>query len=235
MMSDDLTDSVNIKNNVIYNPIFATVPYRMGLYPVVDGIIWIKRLLDLGVKTIQLRLKAGDWDTLSATQKAQVTTTVKQAIALGRQYQARLFINDYWQLAIQHGAYGVHLGQEDIQSANLDAIADAGLRLGISTHHMAEVNVALGISPSYIALGHIFATQTKDMPSSPQGLVALEQQVKQLGDYPTVAIGGIDINKVPQVLMTGVPSIAAVSAITQADDWQKATCQLLKMVGAGDD
>lgn len=217
---------------VTYCPAFAPVPYHMGLYPVVDSVMWIERLLDLGVKTLQLRLKTGEQDSL-ADDKTRVEQAVRQAIKLGRRYDARLFINDYWQLAVAYGAYGVHLGQEDIQTANLDEIAKAGLRLGISTHNKAEIQTALLLRPSYIALGHIFATQTKQMPSSPQGLEALTEQVAMLGDYPTVAIGGISIEKVPEVLATGVPSIALVSAITKASDWQEATQQLLDKIGAG--
>src|SRR5699024_4308733 len=148
---------------------------------------------------------------------------IQQAIALGKQHNARLFINDYWRLAIELGAYGVHLGQEDLETTDLVAIHQAGLRLGISTHDPDEVAIAKTVRPSYIALGHNFPTQTNLMPSSPQGLGALKQMVIDTPDYPTAAIGGISIDRVPAVLATGVGSVAVVSAITQADDWQSAT------------
>ena len=122
---------------------------------------WIARLLEAGVTTIQLRIKD--------LPDEQVEEDIAAAIALGRRYQARLFINDYWRLAIKHGAYGVHLGQEDLDTTDLAAIHRAGLRLGVSTHDDAELARALAVKPSYIALGHIFPTQTKDMPSAPQG------------------------------------------------------------------
>lgn len=211
----------------MYQPRFPPVPLRLGLYPVVDSVIWIERLLALGVRTIQLRIK----DKSNSDVEADIAT----AINIGQHYRARLFINDYWQLAIKHQAYGVHLGQEDLHEADLNAIRQADLRLGVSTHDIAEVNVALAVRPSYIALGHIFPTQTKQMPSSPQGLEQLAQQVQQLADYPTVAIGGISIARIPAVLNTGVGSIALVSAITQAPDWQAATQTLLELVGAGDE
>ncbi|WP_268581597.1 thiamine phosphate synthase, partial [Escherichia coli] len=95
-----------------------------------------------------------------------------------------------WRLAIKHGAYGVHLGQEDLDTTDLAAIHRAGLRLGVSTHDDAELARALAVKPSYIALGHIFPTQTKDMPSAPQGLAELKRHIAGLADYPTVAIGG---------------------------------------------
>ena len=149
----------------MYQPNFPPVPFHLGLYPVVDSVAWIERLLAAGVKTIQLRIKD--------KQDDEVEADVITAIALGRRYDARLFINDYWRLAIKHQAYGVHLGQEDLETTELEAIRAAGLRLGVSTHDDMEIDVALAARPSYIALGHVFPTQTKQMPSAPQGLEQL--------------------------------------------------------------
>ncbi|EOC0419359.1 thiamine phosphate synthase [Cronobacter malonaticus] len=208
-------------------PLFAPVPRRLGLYPVVDSVEWVTRLLDAGVRTLQLRIKD--------KTDAEVEADIAAAIALGQRYHARLFINDYWRLAIKHQAYGVHLGQEDLQTADLNAIRNAGLRLGVSTHDDMEIDVALAVRPSYIALGHVFPTQTKQMPSAPQGLAQLAAHVKRLGDYPTVAIGGISLERAPAVLETGVGSIAVVSAITQAPDWRGATQELLELAGVGDE
>lgn len=210
----------------MYQPDFPPVPFCLGLYPVVDSVEWIARLLNAGVKTLQLRIK----DKTDAEVEGDVLT----AIELGRRFDARLFINDYWQLAIKHQAYGVHLGQEDLETTDLNAIRHAGLRLGVSTHDDMEIDIALAARPSYIALGHVFPTQTKQMPSSPQGLEQLARHIERLADYPTVAIGGISLDRAPAVLKTGVGSIAVVSAITQAADWQAATAQLLKLAGAGD-
>lgn len=210
----------------MYQPNFPPVPFRLGLYPVVDSVAWIERLLSAGVKTLQLRIKD--------KHDHEVEADVIAAIALGRRYDARLFINDYWRLAIKHQAYGVHLGQEDLETTDLEAIRAAGLRLGVSTHDDMEIDVALAARPSYIALGHVFPTQTKQMPSAPQGLEQLARHIERL-DYPTVAIGGISLERAPAVLATGVGSIAVVSAITQADDWQVATAELLQLAGAGDE
>ncbi|WP_312122888.1 thiamine phosphate synthase [Kosakonia cowanii] len=211
----------------MYQPDFPPVPFRLGLYPVVDSVQWIARLLDAGVRTLQLRIKD--------KRDEEVEADVMAAIALARRYNARLFINDYWRLAIKHQAYGVHLGQEDLATTDLTAIRQAGLRLGLSTHDDMEIDVALAARPSYIALGHVFPTQTKQMPSAPQGLATLTRHIARLGDYPTVAIGGISLSRAPEVLATGVGSIAVVSAITQADEWQQATRQLLDLAGVGDE
>ncbi|EBC0775558.1 thiamine phosphate synthase [Salmonella enterica] len=211
----------------MYQPDFPTVPFRLGLYPVVDSVAWIEHLLEAGVRTIQLRIKD--------KRDEEVEADVIAAIALGRRYDARLFINDYWRLAIKHNAYGVHLGQEDLETTDLKAIQAAGLRLGVSTHDDMEIDVALAAKPSYIALGHVFPTQTKQMPSAPQGLAQLARHIERLADYPTVAIGGISLERAPAVLATGVGSVAVVSAITQAANWREATAQLLAIAGVGDE
>lgn len=204
------------------NTPFALTEKKLGIYPVVDSVEWIERLLKIGVTTLQLRIKD--------KQPDDVEQEIIEAIKLGKQYHARLFINDYWQLAIKHHAYGVHLGQEDLDIADLNAIKQSGLRLGISTHDEVELQRAKTLRPSYIALGHIFPTTTKDMPSKPQGLKALKHQVEQTPDFPTVAIGGISLERVPDVVATGVGSVALVSAITKAPDWQQVTRKLLELV-----
>ncbi|BBR38092.1 bifunctional hydroxymethylpyrimidine kinase/phosphomethylpyrimidine kinase [Aeromonas veronii] len=206
---------------------FAATEQHLGLYPVVDSVKWLRRLLGQGVKTIQLRIK-----NLPA---AQVAPAIAEAVALGRRHGARLFINDYWQQAIEAGAWGVHLGQEDMETADLAAIQAAGLRLGISTHGYFELMRARELAPSYMALGHIFPTNTKAMPSRPQGLVRLHRYRALMAQWPTVAIGGISEERVAAVKASGVGSIALVSAITASDDWQGATERLLEAVGAGDE
>ncbi|WP_410012662.1 thiamine phosphate synthase [Sodalis sp. C49] len=202
-------------------PFAATEP-RLGLYPVVDSLAWLVRLLDAGVATLQLRIKDQPED--------RVEPDIEAAILLGRKYRARIFINDYWRLAVKHGAYGVHLGQEDLATADLAVIQRAGLRLGLSTHDESELARALALQPSYIALGHIFPTQTKAMPSQPQGLAELKRMVAGMPGISTVAIGGIGIDRVDDVLRCGVGSIAVVSAITKASDWRQATATLLRKI-----
>lgn len=194
----------------------------LGLYPVVDSAEWIERLLPLGITTIQLRIK----DQPIATVREQI----KRAVSASEQQQAQLFINDYWQLAIECGAYGVHLGQEDLDTADLAAIAAAGLRLGVSTHSHAEIARAHGVKPSYIAIGPIYETTTKAMAFLPQGLTSLQQWVELLQPaYPLTAIGGISVSRTAEVLATGVGSCAMVSAITQADDVEATITRLLEL------
>lgn len=183
---------------------------ELGLYPIVERADWLNRLLPLGVKIAQLRIKDLQGDDLK--------NEIQQAVNIAKQYDCQLFINDYWQLAIECGAYGIHLGQEDIDDANLALIAQSGLRLGLSSHCFYEVARAKTIKPSYIAFGPVYATQTKDMPWIPQGASGLAIWRKLLKDFPMVAIGGIHDERFAQVKDMGVDSIAMVSAITaQAD------------------
>ncbi len=196
---------------------------EMGLYPVVDSVAWLKRLLPLGINTIQLRIK-------TAADQQQLSAEIAAAIALGKQYQAQVFINDHWQLALQLGAYGVHLGQEDLATADLTALQQAGIRLGVSSHGYAELLRAKALQPSYIALGHIFPTKTKQMPSQPQGVARLAQYVPLAAPYPTVAIGGINAERLAAVAATGVNSIAVVTAITEAADPEQATQLLMALL-----
>ena len=191
----------------------------LGLYPVVDSVEWLRKLLPLGITTAQLRIKD--------CPAEQLEQHLKDAIALGREYQCRLFINDYWQLAIKLGAYGVHLGQEDIDTADLEAIKQAGLRLGISTHGDFEWARAASLKPSYLAIGAVFPTDTKTVHIV--GLDALQRWVSILKPhYPVTAIGGINLARLSGVLDTGIDSVAVVSAITAADDYKDAVNQFQK-------
>ncbi|MCM2549569.1 thiamine phosphate synthase [Burkholderia glumae] len=193
-------------------PAFAPCPARLGLYPVVPSAEWVERVLDYGARTVQLRVKDAAPNALAAE--------IARAVAAGRRYpEARVFINDHWRLAIEAGAYGVHLGQEDLQEAGLGAIAAAGLRLGLSSHGYYEMLVALRLRPSYLALGPVFATATKAVAAPPQGLARLARYARFAGRRaPLVAIGGVTAARLPEVIAAGVGSVAVVSAITQAAD-----------------
>jgi len=187
---------------------------KLGLYPVIDSLYWLKRLLPLGLEIIQLRVK-----NLAEDELEQV---IIAAVKLAKEYDTRLFINDYWQLAIKHGAYGVHIGQEDLQDADLAVIQKSGIRLGISTHGCYEFLLAQQLQPSYLAIGAIFPTKTKDMTGQIQGIENLKQVLalrpkELLQQIPVVAIGGINLERAAEVIATGLASIAVVTAITEAE------------------
>lgn len=184
-------------------------PAPLGIYPLVERAAWLERLLPLGISTVQLRIKDLTGEALRAE--------IEAAVRLARQHDARLFVNDYWQLAIEAGAYGVHLGQEDLDDADLAAIHAAGLRLGVSTHSEAEIDRALGIRPSYIAIGPVFETQSKVLAYAPRGAQRLRQWVAAV-DYPVVAIGGITADNLAEVLETGVGGVGVIGSIARAEN-----------------
>lgn len=236
--TDQATAQVRIASTPPQNILshgFKVLDADLGVYPVVSDLTMLESLLAAGVKTLQLRIKT-DISELSSAALAEcdlgkcesgkselvgseLEALIQTAIALGKHFNAQLFINDHWQLAIKYHAFGVHLGQEDLAVTDLAAIQSAGLALGISSHSYFELLLAHQYSPSYIALGHIFSTTTKQMPSAPQGLAKLKHYVALLQDhYPLVAIGGIDLANLAKVKATGVGNIAVVRAITEAQD-----------------
>jgi len=189
---------------------FASCPHALGLYAVLPDAQWVGRMARAGVPTVQLRFKSDD--------AAAIAREVRAAVAAVQGTEALLFINDHWQAAIDAGAYGVHLGQEDMADAPLQTIRDAGLRLGLSTHGYVEMLRAEAVSPSYIALGAVFPTTLKRMATAPQGMGRLQAYARLMQQHPLVAIGGIDASRLPAVLQTGVGSVAMVRAITEAPD-----------------
>jgi hydroxymethylpyrimidine kinase/phosphomethylpyrimidine kinase/thiamine-phosphate diphosphorylase len=194
--------------------------HYLGLYPVVDSAEWVESLLKLGVKTIQLRIKE---------RTPTLEEEMKRSIALAKQYQATLFINDYWDLALKWDAEAVHLGQSDLDTADLEALRRKGMLLGVSTHCYYEVARAHALAPSYVAIGPIYPTTSKDMAFGAQGVAMLERWRRTL-NYPLVAIGGISLARAPEVVATGVSGVALISAITEAEDPCKATQQLLNLM-----
>ncbi|OGV35119.1 MAG: phosphomethylpyrimidine kinase [Legionellales bacterium RIFCSPHIGHO2_12_FULL_35_11] len=200
-------------------PSFKTC--QIGLYPVVDRSDWLEKLLPLGVKTIQLRIKDLHGEPLEKE--------IKRSVMLAKQYSATLFINDYWELAIQFGAEGVHLGQEDLPKADITKIRQSGLYLGVSTHCYYEVAAAHTFSPSYIACGPIYFTTSKVMPFNPQGIERLQRWRRTL-KYPLVAIGGISLERLSDILNTKIDGIALISAITKAAAPDIVTKLFLKII-----
>lgn len=184
-------------------------------YPIFDSAAWIARLLPHGVRLVQLRIK--DWP------REDVRYEIAEAKALCDKAGAQLIVNDYWQDAIDLGCDYVHLGQEDLASADLAAIKRAGIKLGVSTHDEAELARALETEPDYIALGPIYPTILKKMAFGPQGVERIGEWKKKIGAIPLVAIGGITLDRVQGVLEAGADSAAVVTDITLNADPEKRT------------
>jgi thiamine-phosphate pyrophosphorylase len=184
--------------------------YPDRFYPVVDTLDWLRRLIGLGVGTVQLRAK--DLNDGEALQ------LVSDALEIVKGTPVRLVVNDYWRAAIVAGAKHLHLGQEDLATAGVHEIRKAGLTLGLSTHDDAELEAALAAEPDYIALGPIFPTTLKAMRFAPQGIPKITEWKKRVDNIPLVAIGGIKLEQASEIYAAGADSIAVVSDITQNPD-----------------
>ena len=201
---------------------FAECPKRLDLYAVMPDADWVKRMVDAEVPTVQLRLKSED--------KKLIRKQIVESVEAVKGSKTLLFINDFWQEAIEAQAYGVHLGQEDLATADLDVIRSEGLRLGLSTHGYAEMVYADRFCPSYIAMGAVFPTNLKKMATVPQGLGRLYKYAKLMSHYPLVAIGGIDESSIHAVAQSGVGSVAVVRAISGASDPKAAVKRLQELM-----
>jgi thiamine-phosphate pyrophosphorylase len=179
-------------------------------YPIFDGVDWLERMLPLGVKLVQLRIKdMPEPDLRAAIGKAQ---------ALCRSQGAVLVVNDHWRLAIDAGCDWVHLGQEDLDEADLPAIRRAGLKLGVSTHDHAELDRALSLKPDYVALGPVYPTILKKMKWHQQGLERVREWKRLIGGIPLVAIGGMSVERAAGAFAAGADIVSAVTDITLKDD-----------------
>ena len=179
-------------------------------YPIVPDVAWLARLVPLGVKTVQLRLKDAAPD--------RVRREISESMEICARHGCQLIVNDYWRDALALGADYIHLGQEDLAAADVEAIHAKGVRLGISTHSEEELAVALAAKPTYVALGPIYETRLKVMKWAPQGLARVTAWKKRIGSLPLVAIGGITPERADGVRAAGADSLAVITDFfTHAD------------------
>lgn len=178
-----------------------------SFYPIVDSSDWIDRLVPLGVKLVQLRIKD--------LPEKELRTEIAKSHEICAAHGCQLVVNDHWQLAIEEGCDFLHLGQEDLENADLGAIRQAGLRLGVSTHDGEELDTALSVNPDYVALGPVFPTSSKALKWASQGLDRIAGWKRQIGDLPLVAIGGMTLERCEAVLQSGADSIAVISDVTR--------------------
>jgi thiamine-phosphate pyrophosphorylase len=179
-------------------------------YPIVPDLAWLQRIVPLGVRTVQLRLKNAD--------SAEVLRQVRGSLEICIPHGCQLIVNDHWREALLAGADYVHLGQEDLASADISTLKAREIRVGISTHDETELAIALAAEPDYIALGPIWETKLKAMTWAPQGVGKITQWRKRIGNLPLVAIGGITPERAPGVITAGADSAAVITDFfTHAD------------------
>jgi len=179
-------------------------------YPIVDSADWVVRLLAAGARLVQLRIKDRPPEILRKE--------ISASLAACRAKDAELVVNDYWDIAIDEGADFVHLGQGDLDGADVDRLRARGLKIGISTHDHAELDRALEFAPDYVALGPIYPTRLKPMAFAPQGLERIGEWKKLVGSRPLVAIGGITLERARLCLSAGADVVSVVTDITLNSD-----------------
>jgi thiamine-phosphate pyrophosphorylase len=191
-------------------------------YPIVDSAAWVTRLTGVGARLVQLRIKDRD--------EAWIARETSEALATCAKAGAVLIVNDFWRVAIDEGAAWVHLGQADLDHADVGAIRKAGLRLGVSTHDDAELDRALRLDPDYVALGPIYPTILKAMAFAPQGLQRIGEWKRRIGAIPLVAIGGLNVERAKLCRGAGADIVSVVTDITlnadpeaRAREWIAAT------------
>jgi thiamine-phosphate pyrophosphorylase len=202
------------------------VPVKLArFYPIVPDVGWLERIVPLGVKLVQLRIKEGT--------HADIRDQTRRALDIARAHDCQLILNDYWEVALECGVNFVHLGQDDLKGADLAAIRKAGIRVGISTHDDDELATALRVEPDYVALGPIYETKLKVMPWAPQGIERLEQWRARIGNIPLVAIGGLTPDKAPAVAAAGADSLAVITDFMTAPDPDARVRDWLRWVETG--
>jgi len=201
------------------------VPVKLArFYPIVPDIGWLERIVPLGVRLVQLRIKDAP--------RVEIVEQTKRALAITRTHGCQLILNDFWDVALETGADFVHLGQDDLKEADLDKLKRAGVRVGISTHDEAELATALAADPDYVALGPVYETKLKAMPWNPQGLERIEQWRARIGRLPLVAIGGLTPDRAPAVAAAGADSLAVITDFVTAPDPEARVLAWLHWAGA---
>lgn len=192
-------------------------------YPIFDDVSWLERMLPLGIKLVQLRIKD--------MPEPELRKAIAHAQTLCRKHDAVLVVNDYWKIAIDTGCDWIHLGQEDLDEADIDAIRRHGLKLGVSTHDRDELDRALSLDPDYIALGPVYPTILKKMKWHQQGLEKLTEWRGLVGDIPLVAIGGMRVDRAAGAFEAGADIVSAVTDITLNEDPEACVKEWLEVAG----
>ena len=193
---------------------FGSAPF---LYPIVDTSVCAARsldpielariYLDAGARVLQLRHKEAS--------SAQFLTLADELVRHSRDCGAMVIVNDRADIALLSGAHGVHVGQDDLAVADIRRVLGAEAVVGLSTHDEAQIDEACSTTATYIAVGPIFGTATKDTGYSARGLGLLRYAVR--AGRPVVAIGGITVANARQVVDAGATGLAVITDLLNGD------------------
>jgi thiamine-phosphate pyrophosphorylase len=167
----------------------------------------VKRVLDGGLRWVQLREKV--------LPRREIFHLAERLRKITSQYGATFIVNDHPDIALASGADGVHLGQDDLPLEEARKVVGEKI-IGISTHSLEEAIDAQNRGADYIGFGPIFGTTTKDNPLPPRGVKAL-REVSEAVAIPVVAIGGIKLENLKDVLTSGASAVAVASGILNGE------------------
>lgn len=169
-----------------------------------------RAFLDGGARLIQLRAKR--------LPSGPFLRLADDIVRLGRDYEARIVINDRVDLARLSGAAGAHVGQDDLPPAEARQLLGPGAMIGFSTHSPAQLAAAVQEPLTYVAVGPIFGTQTKETGYNAVGVDLVRHAAERSGGLPVVAIGGITLDTAPSVLAAGATNVAVISDLLTGGD-----------------
>ena len=170
----------------------------------------VRRLCEGGAEFIQLREKnASSPDFYEAA---------KEAIKFARSQNVKIIINDRVDIALALSADGVHLGQDDLPPENARKILGGEAVIGFSTHNLKQAIEAVKLPIDYLAIGPVFATHTKENPDEVVEIEIVKKVRTAIGDFPLVAIGGINSSNFQSVLDAGADSVAIVGGLLSEPD-----------------
>jgi thiamine-phosphate pyrophosphorylase len=182
------------------------------LYPITDARLTglshaeqVLRLVDGGATFVQLREKH--------LSPREFYSVAEEAIAVARENDVRLIINDRVDIALALGADGVHLGQDDLPPVAARSLLGERAIIGFSTHTIEQATAAARLPIDYLAIGPIFPTSSKENPDAAVGLEGLRRVRRATGRIPLVAIGGITLETASEVIRAGADAVAVISLL----------------------
>ena len=207
-------------------------PFQLPrIYPITDSHLsglthaeQVRQLIAGGAEIVQIREKKAS--------SASFYDSVVLALKASKDKGVHIVVNDRVDIAIAAGADGVHLGQDDLSPELARKLLGSRKIIGYSTHSVEQAQAAIELPVDYIAIGPIFPTSTKENPDQVVGLKGIQEVRKAIGEFPLVAIGGIDMSNVISVFEAGATTAAIVSGLLSDPDLiSERTSQILRMIG----
>jgi thiamine-phosphate pyrophosphorylase len=201
------------------------MPEKFGFYAILTnpmrGYEYVTQILvEYKIAFVQLRMKDAELSSIE-----DIACKMRK-ITLGT--STRLIINDYPDIAKKINADGVHIGQTDMQYSDARKIMGDSAIIGLSTHSPFQTKAACELSPDYIGIGPVFPTPTKKNPDPVIGISTMKEMLS-ISSVPGVAIGGITLEKLPEVLAAGAQNFSMVRPVNASDDPEKVIKEILRI------